>query len=44
VTLANNAIRSTASGHSVARVVYVIEQPAEVEIEEIVIRPTAQDF
>jgi NADP-dependent 3-hydroxy acid dehydrogenase YdfG len=30
---------------SIARaVVYAIEQPAEVEIDEIVIRPTAQDF
>jgi len=25
-------------------IVYAIEQPAEVEINEIVIRPTAQDF
>ena len=30
---------------SIARaIVYAIEQPAEVEIDEIVIRPTAQDF
>jgi NADP-dependent 3-hydroxy acid dehydrogenase YdfG len=25
-------------------IAYAIEQPAEVEIDEIVIRPTAQDF
>jgi NADP-dependent 3-hydroxy acid dehydrogenase YdfG len=30
---------------SIARAIaYAIEQPAEVEIDEIVIRPTAQDF
>ncbi len=30
---------------SIARaIVYAIEQPAEVEIDEVVIRPTAQDF
>jgi NADP-dependent 3-hydroxy acid dehydrogenase YdfG len=30
---------------SIARAIaYVIEQPAEVEIDEIVVRPTAQDF
>jgi NADP-dependent 3-hydroxy acid dehydrogenase YdfG len=30
---------------SVARAIaYAIEQPAEVEIDEVVIRPTAQDF
>ena len=25
-------------------IAYAIEQPAEVEIDEMVIRPTAQDF
>jgi NADP-dependent 3-hydroxy acid dehydrogenase YdfG len=25
-------------------VLYAIEQPAEVEIDEVVLRPTAQDF
>jgi NADP-dependent 3-hydroxy acid dehydrogenase YdfG len=25
-------------------IAYAIEQPAEVEIDEVVIRPTAQDF
>ena len=31
--------------HSVARAIaYAIEQPAEVEIDEVVIRPAAQDF
>jgi NADP-dependent 3-hydroxy acid dehydrogenase YdfG len=30
---------------SVARaVLYAIEQPADVEIDEVVLRPTAQDF
>jgi NADP-dependent 3-hydroxy acid dehydrogenase YdfG len=30
---------------SIARAIaYAIEQPAEVEIDEVVIRPTAQDF
>jgi len=30
---------------SIARAVaYAIEQPAEVEIDEVVVRPTAQDF
>jgi NADP-dependent 3-hydroxy acid dehydrogenase YdfG len=30
---------------SVARpIAYTIEQPADVEIDEVVIRPTAQDF
>ena len=30
---------------SIARAIaYAIEQPEEVEIDEIVIRPTAQDF
>jgi NADP-dependent 3-hydroxy acid dehydrogenase YdfG len=30
---------------SIARAIaYAIEQPTEVEIDEIVIRPTAQDF
>jgi NADP-dependent 3-hydroxy acid dehydrogenase YdfG len=30
---------------SVAKAIaYAIEQPADVEIDEIVIRPTAQDF
>ena len=30
---------------SVARaVLYAIEQPADVEIDEVVMRPTAQDF
>jgi NADP-dependent 3-hydroxy acid dehydrogenase YdfG len=30
---------------SIARVIaYAIEQPDEVEIDEVVIRPTAQDF
>jgi NADP-dependent 3-hydroxy acid dehydrogenase YdfG len=30
---------------SIARAIaYAIEQPAEVEVDEIVIRPTAQDF
>ena len=30
---------------SIARAIaYAIEQPADVEIDEIVIRPTAQDF
>ena len=33
------------SANSIARAIaYVIEQPAEVEIDEIVVRPTAQDF
>jgi NADP-dependent 3-hydroxy acid dehydrogenase YdfG len=31
--------------HSIARAIaYTIEQPAEVEIDEVVMRPTAQDF
>jgi NADP-dependent 3-hydroxy acid dehydrogenase YdfG len=31
--------------NSIARAIaYVIEQPPEVEIDEVVIRPTAQDF
>lgn len=30
---------------SIARAIaYAIEQPADVEIDEVVIRPTAQDF
>ena len=30
---------------SIARAIaYAIEQPAEVEVDEIVIRPTAQEF
>jgi NADP-dependent 3-hydroxy acid dehydrogenase YdfG len=30
---------------SIARAIaYAMEQPAEVEIDEVVIRPTAQDF
>jgi NADP-dependent 3-hydroxy acid dehydrogenase YdfG len=30
---------------SIARAIaYAIEQPAEVDIDEVVIRPTAQDF
>jgi NADP-dependent 3-hydroxy acid dehydrogenase YdfG len=30
---------------SIARAVaYAIEQPADVEIDEVVVRPTAQDF
>jgi hypothetical protein len=32
-------------GNSIARAIaYAIEQPAGVEIDEIVVRPTAQDF
>jgi len=31
--------------NTVARAIaYAIEQPADVEIDEVVIRPTAQDF
>jgi NADP-dependent 3-hydroxy acid dehydrogenase YdfG len=30
---------------SIARAIaYAIEQPADVEIDEVVVRPTAQDF
>jgi NADP-dependent 3-hydroxy acid dehydrogenase YdfG len=30
---------------TIARAIaYAIEQPAEVEIDEVVVRPTAQDF
>jgi NADP-dependent 3-hydroxy acid dehydrogenase YdfG len=33
------------SANSIARaIVYAIEQPADVEIDEVVVRPTAQDF
>ena len=33
------------SANSIARAIaYAIQQPADVEIDEIVIRPTAQDF
>jgi NADP-dependent 3-hydroxy acid dehydrogenase YdfG len=33
------------SANSVARAIaYAIEQPADVEIDEIVVRPTTQDF
>jgi NADP-dependent 3-hydroxy acid dehydrogenase YdfG len=33
------------SADSVARaVLYAIEQPADVEIDEVVLRPTVQDF
>ena len=33
------------SPNSIARAIaYAIEQPADVEIDEIVVRPTAQDF
>jgi NADP-dependent 3-hydroxy acid dehydrogenase YdfG len=33
------------STNSIARAIaYAIEQPADVEIDEIVVRPTAQDF
>ena len=33
------------SADSVARaILYAIEQPADVEIDEVVLRPTAQDF
>jgi hypothetical protein len=35
------AIPADSIAHSIA---YAIEQPAEVEIDEVVIRPTAQDF
>ena len=35
------AIPADAIAHAIA---YAIEQPAEVEIDEVVIRPTAQDF
>jgi len=35
----------TIPADSIARAItYAIEQPAEVEIDEVVIRPTAQDF
>jgi len=31
--------------NSIARAIaYAIEQPADVEIDEVVVRPTAQDF
>jgi NADP-dependent 3-hydroxy acid dehydrogenase YdfG len=33
------------SPDSVARAIhYAVEQPADVEIDEVVLRPTAQDF
>jgi NADP-dependent 3-hydroxy acid dehydrogenase YdfG len=33
------------SPNSIARAIaYAIEQPADVEIDEVVVRPTAQDF
>jgi NADP-dependent 3-hydroxy acid dehydrogenase YdfG len=33
------------SANSIARAIaYAIEQPADVEIDEIVVRPTVQDF
>jgi NADP-dependent 3-hydroxy acid dehydrogenase YdfG len=33
------------SANSIARAIaYAIEQPADVEIDEVVVRPTAQDF
>jgi len=33
------------SANSIARAIaYAIEQPAEVEIDEVVVRPTVQDF
>jgi NADP-dependent 3-hydroxy acid dehydrogenase YdfG len=33
------------AAESVARAIqYAIEQPADVEIDEVVLRPTAQDF
>lgn len=37
--------RATLSADSVARaIVYAIEQPADVDINEIVLRPTVQEF
>jgi hypothetical protein len=35
------AISANSIAHAIA---YAIEQPADVEIDEIVVRPTAQDF
>jgi NADP-dependent 3-hydroxy acid dehydrogenase YdfG len=42
----NDLYKKTAiPADSVARsVLYAIEQPADVEIDEVVLRPTAQDF
>ena len=36
-----NNLNPPSIAHAIA---YAIEQPAEVEIDEIVVRPTAQDF
>ena len=38
-------MRTPIPADSIARAIaYAIEQPPEVEVDEIVIRPTAQDF
>ena len=45
VSAASLHLRNSAKGQSeVPDILEAIEQPAEVEIDEIVIRPTAQDF
>ena len=38
-------MRMAISANSIARAIaYAIEQPADVEVDEVVVRPTAQDF
>jgi NADP-dependent 3-hydroxy acid dehydrogenase YdfG len=43
ITGASSGIGESAA-KLLAAIAYAIEQPTEVEIDEVVVRPTAQDF